>query len=97
MADKGLSSDAEIQGALSELPGWKREGKAIAKTYDLKAFKAAMSFAGTVGELAERADHHPDILIQYNKVTLTLWSHDKGGITDRDLRLARQIEAAAGD
>jgi 4a-hydroxytetrahydrobiopterin dehydratase len=97
MADKGLSSDLEIQGALSELPGWKREGKAIAKMYDLRAFKAAMAFAGTVGELAERADHHPDILIQYSKVTLTLWSHDKGGITDRDLRLARQIEAAAKD
>ncbi len=97
MPDKGLSSEAEIESALSELPGWKREGKAIAKTYDRKAFKAAMAFAGAVGELAERADHHPDIFIQYNKVTLTLWSHDKGGITDRDLRLARQIEAAARD
>ncbi len=97
MTDKGLSSDLEIQGALSELPGWKREGKAITKMYDLRAFNAAMAFAGTVAELAERADHHPDILIQYSKVTLTLWSHDKGGITDRDLRLARQIEAAAKD
>jgi len=58
---------------------------------------AAMAFAGTVGELADRADHHPDILIQYSKVTLTLWTHDKGGVTDRDLRLARQIEAAAKD
>ncbi|MCA1825347.1 MAG: 4a-hydroxytetrahydrobiopterin dehydratase [Myxococcales bacterium] len=97
MAEKGLSSDGEIQSALSELPGWKRDGKAIVKTFDLKGFKAAMAFAGTVGELAERADHHPDILIQYAKVTLTLSSHDKGGITDRDLRLARQIEAAAKD
>jgi 4a-hydroxytetrahydrobiopterin dehydratase len=50
-----------------------------------------------VGELADRADHHPDILIQFHKVTITLSSHDKGGITDRDLRLARQIEAAAKD
>ena len=97
MAEKGLSSDGEIQSALSELPGWKRESKAIVKTYDLKGFKAAMAFAGTVGELAERADHHPDILIRFSKVTLTLSSHDKGGITDRDLRLARQIEAAAKD
>jgi 4a-hydroxytetrahydrobiopterin dehydratase len=97
MAEKGLSSDAEIQGALSELPGWKQQGKAIAKTFDLKGFKAAMAFTGTVGELAERADHHPDILIQFHRVTLTLSSHDKGGITDRDLRLARQIEAAAKD
>ena len=94
---KGLASDAEIRAALEELPGWKQQGKAILKTFDLKGFKAAMAFAGTVGELADRADHHPDILIQYSKVTLTLWSHDKGGISDRDLRLARQIEAAAKD
>ena len=97
MAEKGLSSDGEIRGALSELPGWKQQGKGISKTFDLKGFKAAMAFTGTVGELAERADHHPDILIQFTKVTLTLSSHDEGGITDRDLRLARQIEAAAKD
>ncbi len=97
MAEKGLSSDGEIRGALAELPGWKQQGKGIFKTFDLKGFKAAMAFTGTVGELAERADHHPDILIQFTKVTLTLSSHDEGGITDRDLRLARQIEAAAKD
>jgi 4a-hydroxytetrahydrobiopterin dehydratase len=94
---KGLSNDAEIKAALEELPGWKQQGRTIQKMFDLKGFKAAMAFAGTVGELADRADHHPDILIQYSKVTLTLSSHDKGGITDRDLRLARQIEAAAKD
>ena len=97
MADKGLSSDAEIKGALAELPGWTQQGKSISKRYDLKGFKAAMAFAGTVGEAAIRADHHPDILIQFHKVTVTLISHDLGGITDRDLRLARQIEAAAKD
>jgi 4a-hydroxytetrahydrobiopterin dehydratase len=97
MAEKGLSSDAEIQAALAELPGWKREGKTLVKTFDLKGFKAAMAFTGTIGELADRADHHPDILIQFHRVTLTLSSHDKGGLTDRDLRLARQIEAAAKD
>jgi len=97
MAEKGLSSDAEIKGALAELPGWKEQGRTIAKTYDLQAFRAAMSFASTIGELAERADHHPDILIQFSKVTATLSSHDSNGVTDRDLRLARQIEAAAKD
>ena len=97
MAEKGLSTDQQIEGALAELPGWKRQGKSILKTFDLKGFKAAMAFSGTVGELADRADHHPDILIQYSKVTLTLSSHDAGGVTDRDLRLARQIEAAAKD
>jgi 4a-hydroxytetrahydrobiopterin dehydratase len=97
MPEKGLATEGEIQSALKELPGWKQQGNALVKTYDLKGFKAAMAFVGTVGELAERADHHPDILIQFHKVTLTLSSHDKGGITDRDLRLARQIEAAAKD
>ena len=97
MGDKKLVSDADLRIALAELPGWKQQGKGLAKEYDLKGFKAAMAFAGTVGELADRADHHPDILIQFSKVTLTLWSHDAGGVTDRDVRLARQIEAAAKD
>jgi 4a-hydroxytetrahydrobiopterin dehydratase len=97
MAEKGLLGDSDIQGALAELPGWKRQGNSLQKTFDLKGFKAAMAFSGTVGEIADRADHHPDILIQFHKVTLTLSSHDKGGITDRDVRLARQIEAAAKD
>jgi 4a-hydroxytetrahydrobiopterin dehydratase len=97
MADKKVATDAELRTALADLPGWKQEGKALSKQFDLKGFKAAMAFAGTVGELADRADHHPDILIQFGKVTLTLFSHDAGGITDRDVRLARQIEAAAKD
>src|SRR3982750_3122839 len=101
MADKGLASDAEIQAALAELPGWKRQGNALQKTFDLKGFKAAMAFTGTVGGVGDRGgtppDPPPDTLIQFHKVTLTLSSHDKGGVTDRDLRLARQIEAAAKD
>jgi 4a-hydroxytetrahydrobiopterin dehydratase len=95
--DKQVKSDSELKGALAELPGWKQQGKALSKQFDLKGFKAAMAFAGTVGELADRNDHHPDILIQFGKVTLTLSSHDAGGVTDRDVRLARQIEAAAKD
>jgi 4a-hydroxytetrahydrobiopterin dehydratase len=97
MADKGKATDQEIERALADLPGWKRDGRNIVKTYDFGGFKAAMAFANTVAELAERADHHPDINVQFHKVSLTLTSHDAGGITDRDLRLARQIEAAARD
>jgi 4a-hydroxytetrahydrobiopterin dehydratase len=97
MADKGKATDQEIERALTELPDWKRDGKALVKAFELGGFKAAMAFANTVAELAERADHHPDINIQYKRVTLTLSSHDAGGVTDRDLRLARQIEAAARD
>lgn len=97
MADKGLSSDADVQTALAELPGWRREGKALVKTFDMHAFKGAVAFVAKVADLAERADHHPDLLIQMKKVTITLSSHDAGGITSRDTRLARQIEAAAKD
>jgi len=95
--EKGKATDQEIERALADLPGWRREGKALVKVFELGGFKAAMAFAQTVAELAERADHHPDINIQFHRVTLTLSSHDAGGITDRDLRLARQIEAAARD
>jgi 4a-hydroxytetrahydrobiopterin dehydratase len=94
MPDKARASDPEIERALAELPGWKREGKALVKAFDLGGFKAAMAFANTVAELAERADHHPDIHIRYREVTVELSSHDAGGITERDLRLARQIEVA---
>jgi 4a-hydroxytetrahydrobiopterin dehydratase len=97
MADKQKATDQEIERALAELPGWKRDGKQIAKTYKMGGFKAAMAMANTVAELAERADHHPDIHIRYQEVSLELTSHDAGGITERDLRLARQIEAAARD
>ncbi len=97
MADKGLSSDTDVQTALGELPGWKREGKTLVKTYDMHAFKGAVAFVAKIADLAERADHHPDMLIQVKRVTVTLTSHDAGGVTSRDLRLARQIEAAAKD
>jgi 4a-hydroxytetrahydrobiopterin dehydratase len=97
MADKKVATDTEVRAALAELPGWKQQDKALSKQFDLKSFKASMAFASTIGELADRADHHPDIHIQMSKVTLSLSSHDAGGITDRDVRLARQIEAAAKD
>src|SRR5207237_10932560 len=93
MADKGLATDTEIQAALAELPGWKRQNNSLQKTFDLKGFKAAMAFAGTVGELADRADHHPDILIQFHKATITTFSHDHGRTTNRDPPLTRHIDA----
>ena len=97
MAEKAKATDQEIERALTDLPGWKRDGRNIVKQFDFGGFKASMAFANTVAELAERADHHPDIHVQYHKVTLTLSSHDANGVTDRDLRLARQIEAASRD
>ena len=82
MARTGRASDAEIELALARLQGWQRTGEALVKTYEFGGFKASMAFANTVAELAGRADHHPDINIQYHRVTLTLSSHDAKGVTE---------------
>jgi len=88
-----LMSDADVDARLASLPGWAREGKQIRRVYSFAAFKEAIAFVNRVAELAEAQDHHPDFLIEYTKVTLTLSSHDAGGLTGRDLRLAEAIDA----
>ena len=88
-----LIPDAEIDQRLQALPGWARDGKAIRRTYSFGSFQDAIAFVNRVAELAEKQDHHPDILVEYRKVTLTLSSHDVGGLTGRDLRLAQAIDA----
>jgi 4a-hydroxytetrahydrobiopterin dehydratase len=85
-----LSQD-ELAALTRELPDWKLEGGQLVRTFDFKDFAAAMAFVNRVAELAEGANHHPDIDIRYNRVKLALVSHDAGGITDRDAGLARQI------
>lgn len=77
------------------LTGWSQQGQEISRTFELKSFPAALAFVSAVGHLAERADHHPDILIQYRKVTLTLSTHSAGGLTQKDLDLAGEINAIA--
>ncbi len=86
-------SDDEIRQRLSSLAGWERLGEALAKQFSFPDFKAAMAFANRVAAIAEELNHHPDILVQYDTVTLTLSSHDAGGITERDFRLAKRIDA----
>ena len=85
----------EIESALPGLAGWTQSGDAITRTFTLPGFPAALLFASAVGNLAERADHHPDILIQHKKVTLTLSTHSAGGLTDKDFALAKEINAIA--
>ena len=87
--------DAQIADALKGLPGWRREGDQILRDFEFPDFVAALGFIVQVGTLAERADHHPGIVNTYNQVTLALSSHDAGGITDRDLRLAAEIDERA--
>ena len=88
-----LLSDEQITAALARLPGWTRSGDAITTTVELADFRAAMLYTGAVAYLAERADHHPDVLIRWNKVTLTLSTHSAGGLTGQDVALAERISA----
>jgi 4a-hydroxytetrahydrobiopterin dehydratase len=83
---------AKIILALSTLPKWARHGEIISRTFAFKDFPAAMKFVNAVAELAEQAQHHPDVDIRWNKVTLALTTHDAGGLTEKDFELARQID-----
>lgn len=85
--------DAAAAAGLARLPGWARAGRAIARTYRFEDFRGALAFVNRVGAVAERQQHHPDIDIRYNEVTLSVWTHDAGGLTERDFRLAAAIDA----
>jgi 4a-hydroxytetrahydrobiopterin dehydratase len=93
LRDMGLLSEDDIGTELASLPGWTRAGDSITRQVTLDDFRAAMLYAGAVAYLAEQANHHPDVLIQWNKVTLTLSTHSAGGLTGADFALARQISA----
>lgn len=88
-----LLTEDEITAALAKLPGWTRDGDAITTTAELADFRAAMLYVGAVAYLAEDANHHPDITINWNKVTLTLSTHSEGGLTPNDTSLAQKISA----
>ena len=86
-------SDADIQARLADLEGWSTSGDAIEREWKLDDFAAAIAFVDRVAELAERANHHPDILVHgWNKVRLTLSTHSEGGLTDSDFALAASID-----
>lgn len=89
-------TDAEIDQELASLSGWLRNGTAIQRVFRFPDFKAAMLFVNKVADAAEQANHHPDIDIRYNTVTLALVSHDSGGVTQRDVRMAGAINKIAG-
>jgi 4a-hydroxytetrahydrobiopterin dehydratase len=88
----GRLADDALARELTGVPGWQRDGDAIQRTWRFADFKTAMIFVNGVAALAEKANHHPDLTIHYNEVTLRLWSHDAGGLTARDFALARAIE-----
>ena len=88
-----LLSDIAIQRELGSLTGWSRRGATIVKTYQFKTFPEGIAFVGRVAEAAEAANHHPDIDIRYTKIICTLSTHDSGGITQKDLDLARAMDS----
>jgi 4a-hydroxytetrahydrobiopterin dehydratase len=96
-----LLDDAAIDTALKDLPGWTRDGNALVRTAELPTFPVAIGVIARVGEIAEGRDHHPDIDIRWRTLTFRCWTHTAGGITDRDVALAKaiseQVDAKTGD
>ena len=92
----GLLSDADLSAALDRLSGWARSGNAITKQYQFSDFRAAMWFLNAVAAVADQMDHHPEWSNVYNRVTVTLSTHDAGGVTQKDISLAEAMERASG-
>ena len=88
-------SDEEIEERLAGLDGWKREGDAIQRTFELDDFKGSVAFVNRLTPEAEAMNHHPDLEISWNKVTVTLSTHSEGGLTENDFELARRIATLA--
>lgn len=86
-------SDTEIQERLSSLDGWALDGNTIRKQFTLGGFPDAIAFVTRLAFDAEAADHHPDIFINYKRVTLSFSTHSEGGLTDKDFAGARKVDA----
>lgn len=93
MAKLKVLSDAQIRKALPELHGWRFSRGALRCEFRFETFPKALQFVAQVGRMAEAANHHPDIDIRYSLVRLALSTHDVGGVSERDLALARAIDA----
>ena len=89
-------SSTELATAVNTLPGWKLEAGQLTQEWTFGDFPAAIHFVNQVAPLAEQAGHHPDIDIRYNRVRLSLVSHDAGGITHRDISMAKRISELHG-
>jgi 4a-hydroxytetrahydrobiopterin dehydratase len=94
MASYQRLDDAAIAAALATLPGWRVEGGKLHRQFRFPSFPAAIAFMVRVAFDAERLDHHPNWSNVYDRVDVTLWTHDVGGLTDRDVALATAIEHA---
>ena len=95
--DNRLLSEAEIEAALGELSGWRCEDGRLRRAYTFADFSAAIAFMVEVAFDAERLGHHPDWSNVYNRVDVTIWSHDLGGVSARCVALAGAMDVASAD
>lgn len=86
-----LLAKNELAAALKKLPEWDLEGKALTRTIEFEEFTEAIDFVNVLAEVAEEAQHHPDIDIRYLKVMVSLTTHEVGGVTDADVEIAQRI------
>lgn len=91
----GKLAEAEIEKKLAGFSEWSLIGDSLQRTFNFESFVDAIAFVGKVAKLAEKHQHHPDILIRYSKVTLTLSTHDEGGLTELDFEMARHLDKLA--
>ncbi len=87
-----LLEDDDLAAALKKCPEWEFEKNAIHRSIEFEEFMDGIDFVNSVAEIADEAQHHPDIRINYTKVTLKLTTHDAGGVTDADIQLAQRID-----
>ncbi len=88
-----LLTSNEIEAGLAELPGWERRGDALAKEFGRGDFVGSVRFVETLVEPAEAMNHHPDLAISWDTVTVTISTHSEGGLTAADFELAAKVEA----
>jgi 4a-hydroxytetrahydrobiopterin dehydratase len=89
-------SKAEIRDTLKNMPEWSLVGKAIYRKFTFKSFMAAIAFVNKIAEAAERANHHPNITINYSQVGISLSTHSESGVTQKDFQLAEAIDKIYG-
>jgi 4a-hydroxytetrahydrobiopterin dehydratase len=95
MAKESAYTDAQIADQLKGLPGWRYEGGALRRTYKTDGWPTTLMLVNAVGFYAEAADHHPDLEVHWGSVSVALSTHSAGGITPKDVALAKQVEQVA--
>jgi len=94
MATAALT-DAQIASELKTLPAWRHEKGALRRVYKTDGWPTTLMLVNAIGFVAEAADHHPDLAVSWGKVEVSLWTHSAGGITPKDVALARAVEQTA--